>query len=264
MPRNEKKESGEKEGGKVGGKKAGKAAQAASRRMAETATDVFRYLEVRGKTGAQVVCQMEECDAVILAQITKNPGGGRMQVVLRDGEVPDAVRICKPLQVRGRANPKQFANIMRPGDVVVIVKGDIEGKLTPAQCERAQVAMERLGIPFTRGFFTSAPAEEAAEEEAFTFDRRAEAEAEEEAEESRQLEEARAWSIKWGAEVALTVEDIPRIKAEFAAKKARGGAGGASAPAEEEPAKPKGLVGFAALAAAASVKKEEAEAFSFE
>ena len=76
------------------------------------------------------------------------------------------------------------------------------------------------------------------------------------------MEEARAWSIKWGAEVALTVEDIPRIKAEFAAKKARGGAGGA--PPEEEPAKPKGLVGFAALAAAASVKKEESEAFSFE
>jgi hypothetical protein len=229
--------------------------------MAETATDVFRFLDARGQTGAQVVCQMEEHEAVLLAQITKNPGGGRMQVVLRNGEVPDAVRICKPLQVRGRANPKQFANIMRPGDVVVIVKGDIEGKLTPAQCARAQTAMERLGIPFTRGFFTSAPAEEA-EEEAFTFDRSAEAIAEEREEETRQLEEARAWSIKWGAEVALTVEDIPRIKAEFAAKKARGGAGGA--PAEEEPAKPKGLVGFAALAAAASVKKEESEAFSFE
>lgn len=260
MPRNEKKESGEE---KVGGKKAGKAAQAASRRMAETATDVFRFLDVRDKTGAQVVCQMEEHEAVLLAQITKNPGGGRMQVVLRNGEVPDAVRICRPLQVRGRANPKQFANIMRPGDVVVIVKGDIEGKLTPAQCARAQAAMERLGIPFTRGFFTSAPAEEAEEEEAFTFDRSAEAIAEEREEETRQLEEARAWSIKWGAEVALTVEDIPRIKAEFAAKKARGGAGGAP-PAEEEPAKPKGLVGFAALAAAASVKKEESEAFSFE
>ena len=262
MPRNEKKSGGEKEeDGKVGGKKAGKAAQAASRRMAETATDVFRFLDARDRTGAQVVCQMEEHEAVFLAQITKNPGGGRMQVVLRNGEVPDAVRICRPLQVRGRANPKQFANIMRPGDVVVIVKGDIEGKLTPAQCARAQAAMERLRIPFTRGFFTSAPAEEE-EEEAFTFDRTAEAEAEERAEESRQLEEARAWSIKWGAEVALTVEDIPRIKAEFAAKKARGGAG--AAPAEEEAAKPKGLVGFAALAAAASVKKEETEAFSFE
>lgn len=262
MPRDEKSGKEREEGGKVGGKKAGKAAQAASRRMAETATDVFRFLDVRDKTGAQVVCQMEEHEAVLLAQITKNPGGGRMQVVLRNGEVPDAVRICKPLQVRGRANPKQFANIMRPGDVVVIVKGDIEGKLTPAQCARAQTAMERLGIPFTRGFFTSAPAEEA-EEEAFTFDRSAEAEAEEEAEEARQLEEARAWSIKWGAEVALKVEDIPRIKAEFAAKKARGGAGG---PAEEkeEAAKPKGLVGFAALAAAASVKKEEDSGFSFE
>ena len=264
MPRDEKSGKEREEGGKVGGKKAGKAAQAASRRMAETATDVFRFLDVRDKTGPQVVCQMEEHEAVLLAQITKNPGGGRMQVVLRNGEVPDAVRICKPLQVRGRANPKQFANIMRPGDVVVIVKGDIEGKLTPAQCARAQTAMERLGIPFTRGFFTSAPAEEAEEEEAFTFDRSAEAVAEEKEEEARQLEEARAWSIKWGAEVALTVEDIPRIKAEFAAKKARGGAGGASAPAEEEAAKPKGLVGFAALAAAASVKKEESEAFSFE
>lgn len=264
MPRNEK-ESGEKEeAGKVGGKKGGKAAKAAARRMAETATDVFRYLDARGKTGAQVISQMEEHDAVILAQITKNPGGGRMQVVLRDGEVPDAVRICKPLQVRGRANPKQFANIMRAGDVVVIVQGDIEGKLTPAQCARAQTAMERLGIPFTRGFFTSARPEEAEEmDEAFTFDRSAEAKAEEREEETRQLEEARAWSIKWGAEVALTVEDIPRIKAEFAAKKARGGAGG---PAEEkeETVKPKGLVGFAALAAAASVKKEETEAFSFE
>ena len=263
MPRDEKSGKEREEGGKVGGKKAGKAAQAASRRMAETATDVFRFLDVRDKTGAQVVCQMEEHEAVLLAQITKNPGGGRMQVVLRNGEVPDAVRICKPLQVRGRANPKQFANIMRPGDVVVIVKGDIEGKLTPAQCARAQTAMERLGIPFTRGFFTSARPEEAEEEEAFTFDRSAEAVAEEKEEEARQLEEARAWSIKWGAEVALKVEDIPRIKAEFAAKKARGGAGGAP-PAEEEPAKPKGLVGFAALAAAASVKKEEDGGFSFE
>jgi len=297
MPRNEKKsgggEKGEKEeDGKVGGKKAGKAALGAARRMAETATDVFRFLEARGKTGAQVITQMEDHEAIILAQITKNPGGGRMQVVLRDGTVPDPVRICRPLQVKGRANPKAWAQIMRVGDVAVIVKGDIEGKLTPAQCARAQTAMERLGIPFTRGFFTSSRPEEAdVLDEVFTFDREAEAIAEERAEEARQLVEARAWAVFNGTEVPLTFSDIARVKADYDAKRlaaavareallsgsrdaaalvaaapkpARGGAGG---PAEEDleatVVAKKGLVGFAALAAAAK-KEEKDSGFSFE
>ena len=256
---------------------------AAARRMAETATDVFGHLEARGKTRDTILRDMEERDCILLAQVTKNPGGGKLKVKLRDGSEPDPVRICRPLQVKGRAAPKQFSNIMRVGDVVVIVKGDIEGKFTPAQAQRAEKAFDRLGISYPRGFFTVEAGGDEDGDPAFVFDRSAEAEAEARADEARQLEEARAWAVFNGTEVPLTVPDIARVKAEYDAKrlaaaaaaaeaasgaktaKARGGAGG---PEDEDleatVVAKKGLVGFAALAAASKGKKGEDEEFSFE
>jgi hypothetical protein len=176
---NKTTKSKEEEGdGRSGGKKNGKVALAAARRMAETATDVFAHLEARGKSKDTILMEMEERDCILLAQVTKNPGGGRLLVKLRDGSEPDPVRICKPLQVKGRAAPKQFANIMRLGDVVVIVRGDIEGKFTAAQAQRAQKAFDRLGITYPRGFFTVEASGEEDEEPGFEFDRSAEAAAE--------------------------------------------------------------------------------------
>ena len=285
MERSEKKsKGGEDEGdGRSGGKKNGKVALAAARRMAETATDVFSHLEARGKTRDTILMEMEERDCILLAQVTKNPGGGKLKVKLRDGSEPDPVRICKPLQVKGRAAPKQFANIMRVGDVVVIVRGDIEGKFTAAQAQRAEKAFDRLGISYPRGFFTVEAGGEEDGDPAFVFDRSAEEAAETRADEARQLEEARAWAVFNGTEVPLTVADIARVKAEYDAKrlaaaaaaaevasgpkaaKARGGAGG---PEEEDleaaVVAKKGLVGFAALAAASKGKKGGDEEFSFE
>jgi hypothetical protein len=272
---NKAAKSKEEEGdGRSGGKKNGKVALAAARRMAETATDVFAHLEARGKSKDTILMEMEERDCILLAQVTKNPGGGRLLVKLRDGSEPDPVRICKPLQVKGRAAPKQFANIMRLGDVVVIVRGDIEGKFTAAQAQRAQKAFDRLGISYPRGFFTVEASGEEDEEPGFEFDRSAEAAAEAREDEARQLEEARAWALHNGTEVPLTVADIARVKAEYDAKrlaaaaaaaavasatvpkaaKARGGAGG---PADEEAAEAAGF--------AAAVKgKKVVEEFSFE
>jgi hypothetical protein len=285
--RSEKKSKVEDEGdGRSGGKKNGKVALAAARRMAETASDVFAHLEARGKTRETILMEMEERDCILLAQVTKNPGGGKLKVKLRDGSEPDPVRICRPLQVKGRAAPKQFSNIMRIGDVVVIVKGDIEGKFTAAQAQRAEKAFDRLSISYPRGFFTVEAAGDGEDgDPAFVFDRSAEAEAEARADDARQLEEARAWAVFNGTEVPLTVADIARVKAEYDAKrlaaaaaaasagggpkaaKARGGAGG---PAEDEDLEAavvakKGLVGFAALAAATKGKKGGGdEEFSFE
>ena len=211
----------EADGGRTAGKKNGRVALAAGRRMAETAATVFAFLENRDSTtGASVLVEMEEKAYVVLAQVTKNPGGGKLLVQLRDGTVPDPVRICKPLQVKGRAAPKQFSNIMHVGDVVVIVKGDIEGKLTPAQGRRVQASFDKLGISYPTGFFAAEDADSDEEEGAgYMFDRTAEAEAEERADEARQLEEARAWAIHNGTEVPLTVPDIARVKADYDAKR---------------------------------------------
>lgn len=283
MERSEKKGKEEEGDGRSGGKKNGKVALAAARRMAETATDVFGHLEARGKTRETILMQMEERDCILLAQVTKNPGGGKLKVKLRDGSEPDPVRICKPLQVKGRAAPKQFSNIMRVGDVVVIVKGDIEGKFTPAQAQRAEKAFDRLGISYPRGFFTVEAGGDDDGDPGFMFDRSAEEAAETRADEARQLEEARAWAVFNGTEVPLTVADIARVKGEYDAKrlaaaaaaaeaasgpkaaKARGGAGG---PEEDDleavVVAKKGLVGFAALAAASKGKKGGDEEFSFE
>jgi len=270
--------------GRSGGKKNGKVALAAARRMAETASDVFAHLEARGKTRETILRDMEERDCILLAQVTKNPGGGKLKVKLRDGSEPDPVRICKPLQVKGRAAPKQFSNIMRIGDVVVIVRGDIEGKFTAAQAQRAEKAFDRLGISYPRGFFTVEAAGDGEDgDPAFEFDRSAEAAAEAREDEARQLEEARAWAVFNGTEVPLTVADIARVKAEYDAKrlaaaaaaasaaatgpkaaKARGGAGGPEDDdLEATVVAKKGLVGFAALAAASKGKKGDEE-FSFE
>ena len=173
---------------------------------------------------------------------------------------------------------------MRVGDVVVIVKGDIEGKFTAAQAQRAEKAFDRLGITYPRGFFTVEASGEEDGDPAFVFDRSAEAEAEARADEARQLEEARAWAIHNGTEVPLTVADIARVKGEYDAKrlaaaaaaasasgagpkaKARGGAGGPEDDdLEATVVAKKGLVGFAALSAAASKgKKGGDEEFSFE
>lgn len=273
MERTEKKSKESGDDGRSGGKKNGKVALAAARRMAETATDVFAFLEARGQSKETILSKMEDHACVLLAQVTKNPGGGRLLVKLRDGTEPDPVRICKPLQVKGRAAPKQFANIMRVGDVVVIVQGDIEGKFTPAQAQRAQRAFDRLGITYPRGFFSVEAAVGEDDEPGFEFDRSAEAEAEAREDESRQLEEARAWAIHNGTEVPLTVADIARVRADYDAKrlaaaaaaaaasavvvpkaaKARGGAGGADEEAAE-------AAGFAA----AIKGKKVVEEFSFE
>lgn len=276
--------SKEEEGdGRSGGKKNGKVALAAARRMAETATDVFGHLEARGKTRDTILMEMEERDCILLAQVTKNPGGGKLKVKLRDGSEPDPVRICKPLQVKGRAAPKQFSNIMRVGDVVVIVRGDIEGKFTAAQAQRAEKAFDRLGISYPRGFFTVEAGGDEDGDPAFEFDRSAEAAAEAREDETRQLDEARAWAVFNGTEVPLTVADIARVKAEYDAKrlaaaaaaasasgagpktaKARGGAGGPEDDdLEATVVAKKGLVGFAALAAGSKGKKGDEE-FSFE
>ena len=273
MERTEKKSKESGDDGRSGGKKNGKVALAAARRMAETATDVFAFLEARGQSKETILSKMEDHACVLLAQVTKNPGGGRLLVKLRDGTEPDPVRICKPLQVKGRAAPKQFANIMRVGDVVVIVKGDIEGKFTPAQAQRAQRAFDRLGITYPRGFFTVEAGDNEEGDPAFEFDRSAEAEAEAREDEARQLEEARAWAIHNGTEVPLTVADIARVKAEYDAKrlaaaaaaasasglkavKAKGGAGGADEEAAE-------AAGFAAAIKGKKVVVE-VEEFSFE
>jgi len=248
------KEAGD-DGGRTAGKKNGKVALAAARRMADTATDVFAHLEARGKAKDSILYDMEERDCILLAQVTKNPGGGRLLVSLRDGTVPDPVRICKPLQVKGRAAPKQFSNIMRVGDVVVIVRGDIEGKFTAAQAQRAQASFDRLGIEYPRGFF----AVEAAAEEGdvgFVFDRAAEAVAETRADEARQLEEARAWAIHNGTEVPLTVADIARVKAEYDEKRLAAAAAAAAAAA--------GLTKKAPAArGGAGGPKDEEEGFDF-
>jgi hypothetical protein len=287
MDRTATKSKEEEGDGRSGGKKNGKVALAAARRMAETATDVFSHLEARGKSKDRILMEMEDRDCILLAQVTKNPGGGKLKVKLRDGSEPDPVRICKPLQVKGRAAPKQFANIMRVGDVVVIVKGDIEGKFTPAQAQRAEKAFDRLGITYPRGFFTVEAGGDEEGDPGFVFDRSAEAEAETRADEARQLEEARAWAVFNGTEVPLTVADIARVKAEYdakrlaaaaaaaeaaagpkAAKAARGGAGG---PEEDDletaVVAKKGLVGFAALASYSASKGKKGggdEEFSFE
>lgn len=172
----------------VTGRQLGRAAVRALNKNAEVADE---YLDaVESATSLSDLSSLAS-SAFVLGRVERNPGGGRLKVLLQTGAAGQDVTISGNLRFKGAASKKtDRANCFCANDVIVIRGGLASSKLTAAAASRVRRVFVKYGLSFPAGFFLSGVAAEEAADEDFEFDRSDE-EAEEAAMEVARLEEER-------------------------------------------------------------------------
>ena len=161
----------------VTGRQLGRAAVRALNKNAEVADE---YLDaVESATSLSDLSSLAS-SAFVLGRVERNPGGGRLKVLLQTGAGGQDVTISGNLRFKGAASKKtDRANCFCANDVIVIRGGLASSKLTAAAASRVRRVFVKYGLSFPAGFFVAGAAAAEAADEDFEFDR-----SEEEAEEA--------------------------------------------------------------------------------
>jgi len=181
----------------VTGRPLGKAAIRALTKNAEAVEEVVEICD-RAATAGDLQDRMERA-ALILAKVSRTVGGGRVLVLLQDGEEV-SVPIGGSIKLKGKAATKtDRANCMCQGDYVVVRGGIAAGKMSPATVTYVRQVFADLMVAMPKGFFPSADADD-------MFDRTDQAAAEAVMLSEIKAAKARASALRSGVAVAETEE----------------------------------------------------------
>jgi hypothetical protein len=181
----------------VTGRPLGKAAIRALTKNAEAVEEVVEICD-RAATAEDLQERMERA-ALILAKVSRTVGGGRVLVLLQDGEEV-SVPIGGSIKMKGKAATKtDRANCMCQGDYVVVRGGIAAGKMSPATVTYVRQVFADLMVAMPKGFFPSADADD-------MFDRTDQAAAEAVMLSEIKAAKARASALRSGVAVAETEE----------------------------------------------------------
>lgn len=172
----------------------------AIRALTKNAEAVEEVVEIcdRAATAGDLQDRMERA-ALILAKVSRTVGGGRVQVLLQDGEEV-SVPIGGSIKMKGKAATKtDRANCMCQGDYVVVRGGIAAGKMSPATVTYVRQVFADLMVAMPKGFFPSADADD-------MFDRTDQAVAEAVMLSEIKAAKARASALRSGVAVAETEE----------------------------------------------------------
>jgi len=171
----------------------GKAAIRALTKNAEAVEEVVEICD-RAVTSGDLQDRMERA-ALILAKVSRTVGGGRVQVVLTDGEEV-SVPIGGSVKLKGKAATKtDRANCMCQGDYVVVRGGIAAGKMSAATVTYVRQVFVDLMVATPKGFFPSADVDD-------MFDRSEQAVAEAVMLSEIKAAKARASALRSGVAVA--------------------------------------------------------------
>jgi translation initiation factor IF-1 len=155
-------------------------------------------------------------DSQVLGRVTRNVGGGRLQVLLQTGE-EESIRIAGNLRFHGKsANKTDRSNCMIQGDIILVDAGQASAKLTGLQVDRVRRVFSKLGMSVPGGFFSHGDEEV---DDAFDWDR-SEEEAEEEARRAAETRKAMTkggGSVRSRATVLNPLEEMAAVSAAEAA-----------------------------------------------
>ena len=181
----------------VTGRPLGKAAIRALTKNAEAVEEVVEICD-RAATAGDLQDRMERA-ALILAKVSRTVGGGRVLVLLQDGEEV-SVPIGGSIKLKGKAATKtDRANCMCQGDYVVVRGGIAAGKMSPATVTYVRQVFADLMVAMPKGFFPSADSDD-------MFDRTDQAAAEAVMLSEIKAAKARASALRSGVAVAETEE----------------------------------------------------------
>lgn len=192
----------------VTGRALGKAAMRALTKNAECVDEMVDLCDRALASGSGVRLQETmERSALILAKVTRTVGGGRVTVLLTDGEEA-SVPIGGSIKMKGKAATKtDRANCMCQGDYVVVRGGIAAGKVSAATASYIRSVFSDLMIATPAGFFTASGDDD-------LFDRTDQAAAEAVTMSEIKAQVARASALRTGTTVASdeTVElDVDAI-----------------------------------------------------
>ena len=186
----------------VTGRALGKAAIRALTKNAEAVEEVVEMCD-RAATAGDLQERMERA-SLILAKVSRTVGGGRVQVILTDGEEV-SVPIGGSIKLKGKAATKtDRANCMCQGDYVVVRGGIAAGKMSAATVTYVRQVFVDLMVATPKGFFPAADEDD-------MFDRSEQAVAEAVMLSEIKAAKARASALRSGVAVEEEAVDVDAI-----------------------------------------------------
>ena len=148
--------------------------KAARRNATKNASHVMDYLETleAAKTLVALETYMES-EAIQLARVTRQSGGGHLRVTLQDGSTDVDVSIAGSIRTKGCSRTKaDRPNVMNVNDLIVLHGPQAAGKIPREFHARIEAAFTRLRVKTPKGFFAKGATDAAAadDDDGFVWD----------------------------------------------------------------------------------------------